>query len=49
MPYLARISDATYVLAGSSYLTQGWQRIGMRVVGSWIGACALMVAALAMR
>lgn len=37
------------VLAGAGYLTLGWQRIGMRVVGSWIGACALMVAALAMR
>lgn len=37
------------VLAGAGYLTQGWQRIGMRVVGSWIGACALMVAALTLR
>ena len=37
------------VLAGAGYLTLGWQRIGMRVVGSWIGACGLMVAALAMR
>jgi hydrogenase/urease accessory protein HupE len=37
------------VLAGAGYLTLGWQKIGMRVVGSWIGACALMVAALAMR
>lgn len=37
------------VLAGAGYLTQSWQRIGMRVVGSWIGACALMVAALTLR
>lgn len=37
------------VLAGAGYLTLGWQRIGMRVIGSWIGACGLMVAALAMR
>ena len=37
------------VLAGAGYLTRDWQRIGMRVVGSWIGACALMVAALTLR
>jgi hydrogenase/urease accessory protein HupE len=37
------------VLAAVGYLTRDWQRIGVRVVGSWIGACALMVGALAMR
>jgi hydrogenase/urease accessory protein HupE len=37
------------VLAGVGYLTRDWQRVGVRIVGSWIGACALMVGALAMR
>ncbi len=37
------------VLAGAGYLTRDWQRIGLRVIGSWIGACALMVAALTLR
>ena len=37
------------VLALAGHLTQSWQRIGMRVVGSWIGACALMVTALTLR
>lgn len=35
------------VLAG--YLRRPWQRIGIRVVGSWIGASALMVSALMLR
>ena len=37
------------VLAFASLLTRGWQRIGLRVLGSWIGASALMVAALSLR
>lgn len=37
------------VMAFAGMLTRGWQRIGLRVIGSWIGACALMVAALALR
>jgi len=37
------------VMAFASMLTRGWQRIGLRVLGSWIGASALMVAALSLR
>jgi urease accessory protein len=34
------------VVAVSGYLTAGWQRIGVRIVGSWIAASALLVLAL---
>jgi hydrogenase/urease accessory protein HupE len=37
------------VLVVVGYLRQPWQRIGVRVVGSWIGASALMVSALMLR
>lgn len=37
------------VMAFAGMLTRGWQRIGLRVLGSWIGASALMVAALSLR
>ena len=35
------------VIEGASKLTQRWQRIGARVVGSWIAAAAILVLALA--
>jgi hydrogenase/urease accessory protein HupE len=34
------------VVAGASYLTAWWQRIGMRILGSWIAASAILVLAL---
>ena len=34
------------VVAGASYLTLAWQRIGMRILGSWIAASAILVLAL---
>jgi hydrogenase/urease accessory protein HupE len=34
------------IVAGASYLTLGWQRIGMRILGSWIAASAILVLAL---
>lgn len=37
------------VLAAASYARRPWQTIGLRVIGSWIGACSLMVSALALR
>jgi hydrogenase/urease accessory protein HupE len=37
------------VLALASYARRPWQAIGLRVLGSWIGACSLMVSALALR
>jgi hydrogenase/urease accessory protein HupE len=37
------------VLAIASYARRPWQAIGLRVLGSWIGACSLMVSALALR
>jgi hypothetical protein len=30
----------------TSRLTRAWQRIGARVLGSWIAACAILVLAL---
>lgn len=37
------------VLAAASYARRPWQIVGLRVIGSWIGACGLMVSALALR
>jgi hydrogenase/urease accessory protein HupE len=37
------------VVAVGSYARRPWQAIGLRVLGSWIGACSLMVSALALR
>jgi urease accessory protein len=34
------------IVEGASALTRDWQRIGMRVVGSWIAASAILVLAL---
>jgi hydrogenase/urease accessory protein HupE len=34
------------VVACASYLTVAWQRIGMRILGSWIAASAMLVLAL---
>jgi hydrogenase/urease accessory protein HupE len=34
------------VVAGASYLTAWWHRIGMRILGSWIVASAVLVLAL---
>jgi len=34
------------VVAGASCLTAWWQRIGMRILGSWIAASAVLVLAL---
>jgi urease accessory protein len=34
------------IAVGASYLTRTWQRIGMRIVGSWIAASAILVLAL---
>jgi hydrogenase/urease accessory protein HupE len=34
------------VVAGASYLTAWWQRIGMRILGSWTAASAILVLAL---
>jgi urease accessory protein len=32
--------------AGTSYLTRAWQQIGVRILGSWIAASAILVLAL---
>lgn len=37
------------VIVAAGYLNRPWQRIGVRVAGSWIGAAALMVSALTLR
>jgi hydrogenase/urease accessory protein HupE len=37
------------VAAVSGYARRPWQAIALRVFGSWIGACSLMVSALALR
>ncbi len=34
------------VAAGTSYLTRAWQQIGVRILGSWIAASAILVLAL---
>jgi len=34
------------VAVGASYLTRDWQRIGIRILGSWIAASAILVLAL---
>lgn len=34
------------VVAGTSYLTRAWQQIGVRILGSWIAASAILVLAL---
>jgi urease accessory protein len=34
------------VAFGTSRLTRGWQRIGVRIVGSWVAASAVLVLAL---
>jgi urease accessory protein len=34
------------VAIGASYLTRVWQRIGIRILGSWIAASAILVLAL---
>ncbi len=34
------------VVVGASYVTRDWQRIGIRIVGSWIAASAILVLAL---
>lgn len=33
------------VMAGTIYFTRGWQRIGVRILGSWIAASAMLVLA----
>ena len=37
------------LVALGGYARRPWQVIGLRVLGSWIGACSLMVSALALR
>jgi ABC-type phosphate/phosphonate transport system permease subunit len=37
---------AAILAIGTSQLTRDWQRIGMRIVGSWIAASATLVLAL---
>jgi hydrogenase/urease accessory protein HupE len=34
------------IAAGASYLTRPWQQIGVRILGSWTAASAIMVLAL---
>jgi hypothetical protein len=34
------------VVAGTSCLTRAWQQIGVRILGSWIAASAILVLAL---
>ena len=36
----------TIVVMATNCLTRGWQRIGVRIVGSWIAASAVLVLAL---
>jgi urease accessory protein len=34
------------IAAGASYLTRPWQQIGVRILGSWTAASAILVLAL---
>jgi urease accessory protein len=43
---LGALSALGAVIGGTGYLTRPWQRLGVRVVGSWIAASAILVLAL---
>ena len=43
---LGALSALGAVIGGAGYLTRPWQRLGVRVVGSWIAASAILVLAL---
>jgi urease accessory protein len=43
---LAAVLALAIVVTVTSRLTHGWQRIGLRIVGSWIAASAILVMAL---
>lgn len=46
---LGACATLTAVVAGASLLRQPWQRLGVRIAGSWIAASALLVLALELR
>ena len=43
---LGALSALGAVIGGAGYLTRPWQRLGVRIVGSWIAASAILVLAL---
>jgi urease accessory protein len=43
---LGALSALGAVVGGAGYLTRPWQRLGVRIVGSWIAASAILVLAL---
>jgi urease accessory protein len=43
---LGALSLLGAVVGGAGYLTRPWQRLGVRIVGSWIAASAILVLAL---
>jgi urease accessory protein len=43
---LGALSALGAVMGGAGYLTRPWQRLGVRIVGSWIAASAILVLAL---
>ena len=42
----ASLDQAVELVQGTSLLRRDWQRIGARIVGSWIAASAILVLAL---
>jgi hypothetical protein len=44
--WLAACLALATVVTATNYLARGWQRIGLRIVGSWIAASAVLVLAL---